>query len=542
MNHTLVRTRRVLAALTGAVALMGSAAVLPSPAHASLTQESIFQDDDLLVYAAPDAVANTLDELKRIGVDRLRVSVFWKLVAPASDERTKPDFDASDPGVYPAGAWDRYDTIVRLAAERGIGVLFNLTSPVPHWASGTPAREDIEATFEPDPREFGLFTTAVAKRYDGTYAPSGQGPLPRVEHWSIWNEPNQAGWLTPQWTGDPGAPDDMVEAAPRIYRDLVDAAWSALGVTGHGGDTVLVGETAPKGLDVRGETRSIKPARFIRMLYCLDTRMRPLQGPAAEVRGCPSGADAAQVFAERHPGLFKATGYAHHPYELTFSPARRAKDKEFFTIANTSALQSLLRRIYASYSQPIPGGGRDVPLYYTEFGYQTNPPDRTGVSRARQAQFLNHAEYLTARNRSIRSHAQFLMNDSGPPTELTFQTGLRTVDGKAKPAYSAYRLPLHLPSRRIKRGRSLRVFGLVRGATPGSSTRVDIQVRSRAKRAKWRRVKRVTVGRQRHYLDTRIRVRSSGSVRLIWRDQRNRVVRSRVAPYTVVKPKRRSSR
>ena len=85
---------------------------------------------------------------------------------------------------------------------------------------------------------------AVGTRYSGSYA-----GLPRVDYWSIWNEPNQAGWLTPQWSPDPRNAKSQVDAAPSIYRNLVANAWQALADTGHGtgSDTILIGETAPQG-------------------------------------------------------------------------------------------------------------------------------------------------------------------------------------------------------------------------------------------------------------------------------------------------------
>jgi hypothetical protein len=101
----------------------------------------------------------------------------------------------------------------------------------------------------------------------------------------------------------------------------MDQMYAALQATGHGKDTILIGETAPKGQErVTGPTRAIKPGRFIRQLYCLDDNLQFLQGTSAELRGCPVTDQAAKMIAE-HPALFRATGYAHHPYELTFAPA-----------------------------------------------------------------------------------------------------------------------------------------------------------------------------------------------------------------------------
>jgi hypothetical protein len=541
-----MRSRLASAFVSGLAAL----ALAPGAAVASSTQESTFQDDNQLVYAEPQAVGRTMDELKALGVDRLRISVFWAVVAPAPKEQTKPaGFDGADPAAYPAGAWDRYDTIVEYARARGLGVNFNVTSPAPAWATGSlPGRPDLDKNFDPSAAEFGAFVRAVGTRYSGTYDPpvtpaaapapapapgpaggllprhAGHGAIPRVDYWTVWNEPNQPGWLTPQWADDPRAGKGLVETAPRIYRALVDEMHAALAATGHGGDTFLIGETAPKGQEREvGPTRAIKPGRFIRQLYCLDDDLQVLKGTSAEVRGCPVG-DQAGRFAADHPGLFKASGYAHHPYELTFAPDVAPK-ADNYTTGNLGALSALLRRIHQRYGQKIPGGGRDVPLHLTEYGYQTDPPDPAGVSFAKQAAYLNQAEWLTARNPRVRTLTQFLLVDDKPtpgvanPIEAfggTFQSGLRTQSGKAKPALAAYALPIHLPARTVKRKRSLRVWGLVRAADNGTAPRVAVQQRGTAKGARFKTVKTVTASKARGYLSTTFKPLRSGAVRLVW--------------------------
>ena len=63
--------------------------------------------------------------------------------------------------------------------------------------------------------------TAGGRRYSGSYAlPAAAGVpavrLPRVNYWSIWNEPNQPGWLAPQC---------MIRVAPRFTTQGAHIEW-----------------------------------------------------------------------------------------------------------------------------------------------------------------------------------------------------------------------------------------------------------------------------------------------------------------------------
>jgi hypothetical protein len=410
--------------------------------------------------------------------------------------------------------------LIRGALARGILVNLNITSPIPRWAAGDPpaSRQDLQLNWGPNPEEFGKFVQAVSKRYSGTY----QG-LPRVDYWSIWNEPNQAGWLTPQWAPDPRKPSRRVESAPSVYRSLVANAWSALAATGHGTDTILVGETAPQGQQNRkGVTQSIDALRFIRRLYCLDDNLNLLKGTSAEIRACPQG-NPAQFVAE-NPGLFHATGFAHHPYDMLSPPARRAKPPDWVTMANLGDLSRELRRIYARYGQKTQTT-RGVPLYLTEYGFQTSP-DPIHISFSQQAAFLNEAEYIAARNPNVRALSQFLLVDDKPDPAFsvktqarlawrTFQSGLTLQSGKRKPAYRAYMTPLVVKTPRVRRGAGVQLFGMLRGAAPTALAKVSLQWRSRGGKG-WRTRRTITVGGPRHYFNTTVSVPGSGYVRLRW--------------------------
>ena len=497
-------------------------AAFPSFALASKTQESTFQDDPRLVYGDAATQDATLDTLRAFGVDRIRVSVFWKVLAPANDSVQRPNIDATDPASYQAKVWARYDHLIQAAQARGIHVNLNITSPVPRWAATQSPRADLQETFGPNAEEFGNFVRAVSTRYSGSY-----NGLPRVDYWSIWNEPNQAGWLTPQWSPDPRTSKRQVDAAPSLYRELVRSAWQALADTGHGTDTILIGETAPQGQGNRkGLSQSIDALKFVRLMYCLDKNLNVLKGAEAQVRGCPG--DIATFVAD-NPALFHASGYAHHPYALLTAPDRRARRSDWVAIADLRKLSRELSRIYQRYRQR-PQTRRGVPLYLTEYGYQTKPDPFVGgvVSFNRQAAWLNQAEYIAYKNPNVRAVNQFLLFDDAPTAGVnakknpglawrTFQSGLQLLSGKRKPAYKAYMTPLHLKQTRVRRGRTIGVFGMLRPAAPTATVRTQLQFRS-LRGKKWHRRKTITVRGPRHYFETRVRIRSSGYVRILWTD------------------------
>ncbi len=513
-------------------------AAFPTFALASKTQESTFQDDPMLVYGTTEQMTSTLDTLKAFGVDRVRVSVFWDIIAPATDQLQKPAFDATDPAQYPAEHWERYDALIQAAQARGLLVNLNFTSPVPRWASTESPRADLQATHNPNPEEFGNFVRAVGTRYNGSYA-----GLPRVDYWSIWNEPNQAGWLTPQWSPDPRNARSQIDAAPSIYRNLVASAWQALADTGHGtgSDTILIGETAPQGQGNRkGISQSIDALRFVRRLYCVDNNLNVLKGGQASLRNCPG--DVA-TFVANNPALFQATGYAHHPYALLSPPSRRSRSADWVSMADLRALSRELARIYQRYGQKTQSK-RGVPLYLTEYGYQTAPDPITRVSFNKQAAWINEAEYMAFKNPNVRAVNQFLLVDDAPVAGVdakkspglawrTFQSGLQSLAGKRKPSYKAYMTPIFVKQQRVRRGRSTGIFGMLRPADAAATVRTRIQFRARGG-SRWRTRKTVTVRGPRHYFETRVVVRASGYLRISWRNGA-RTLTSRAAAITATR-------
>ncbi len=303
----------------------------------------------MLVYGTAEQQYRTLDQLVALGADRIRVSVFWEIVAPDPKSRTKPaGFDARDPEAYPAGAWDRYDRLLRAAAQRGIAVNFNITSPAPLWATGDPGdREDLATVWAPSAQEFGEFVLAVGRRY------SGEVPgIPRVSYWSIWNEPNQGAWLAPQFV-DAGN-GTFVEASPKIYRAAgrrrAGRAGSLRPRRRHDPDR----RDGAQGQQRRGRlprdgAAALHPAPLLPRRQRAAPARRRRRGARLPARG-PGRADARRA---SRPLPHQRLGAP--PLRADALARARPTSREFFTTGNLRDLSSLMRRIYLRYGQPLPG-------------------------------------------------------------------------------------------------------------------------------------------------------------------------------------------
>ena len=464
-----------LTAICGALA---AALALAGPASAGTSQESIFQDDATLLGDDAAARERALDELQSLGVDTIRALVLWNRVAPDALSANRPQFDATDPAAYPHGNWARYDALVEGAQARGMNVLLTPTGPGPGWASDCRGDYSARRICKPKPDEYGAFVQALGRRY------------PTVTRWSLWNEPNQGGWLTPQYviTSRGATPE-----APHRYRRLVQSATAGLAASGHGGDQILLGETAPIGRTSGSvSTRSMAPVEFWRELACLDSRGRKLTGSNASTRGCTS------------PGRLGVTGAAHHPY--TRGAGQKPTDRggtNDISLATIGRLSLWLDR--GARAGRWPSG---LPIRATEYGLQTNPPDRqAGLSLSAQAQYLNQSDYMAWTNPRVRSVAQYELFDE---RDLgAFQTGLRFADGRAKPALDAYRLPVWA----FPRSGYTYVWGMVRPAR-GAAQPVTVEYYDARARA-WKRVRTTTVSGDARFVYLRTRARGK-YFRLVW--------------------------
>jgi hypothetical protein len=461
-----LRARTPVLLLAAACAAVGALAALAPAAGANGTQEAIFQDDLLLLYSGSQTRESTLDELQALGADTVRAFVSWNAIAPGATSTSRPSFDAANPGAYPAANWDRFDELVASTRRRGLGLLLTPTSPSPAWASQCAGSVQTRKTCSPDPAEFGRFVTALGARYSGGYADENGGALPRVSRWAVWNEPNVSIYLTPQYVRRGGV---LIPVAAARYRQLVYAAVAGLRRTGHGGDQIMAGETGPIGQTGGAPSRRpVATAQFFRTLFCISSRGGPLRSAAVGCSGryAPLGINAI----------------AHHPYIQGGSrpPTTPARFDEI-TIASPGRLKAIL-------AQAVRLGRlrAGLPIYYTEFAFQTDPPDDIlGVSLGLQAQYLAESLYKTYRDPRVRGLSQYLLRDD--PGLQGFQSGLRFVDGRPKPSHRDYPFPIFAE----RRGAFATVFGQLRVAPNGARIPVQVQVRLGG-RGQFRTVRTVT--------------------------------------------------
>src|SRR3954449_1356399 len=439
------------------VAAVACAAVAPTtPALAAPDQQSLIEDETLMLDSGPTAQAQALDEAKALGADVIRANVIWSRFAPSANSKKKPKgFDGKNPAAYPPGAFTMLDSFVAGAQARGLEVLLTATGPIPAWASKCKGSVATLRTCKPDSKLFGAFVRALGTRY------------PTVKKWSIWNEPNLRSWLSPQYETKGG---QAVQKSAYIYRQLATSAIAGLRATGHRADQIWMGETAPLGDDPSGcsAQRSLRvpkrcaskilktsPETFLRGVFCLNTRGKRLTGAEA---------------TDQHCGGYKklnVTAYAHHPYTRGGSrPPTSGVNAGEITINVATRLTRLLDN--AAKAKRIPS---KLPIEYTEHGWQTKPDLIFGVTDAQQAEYINQSDWIAYKNPRVHTVAQYkIVDDSNIPAG--FQMGLRLLSGAPKPAYQAYKLPIWVSGS----GANVTVYGQVRPADNGTPQTVDIQV------------------------------------------------------------------
>jgi hypothetical protein len=387
-----------------AAAVVAAGFVAGQVSASSKLQLGIF--DDPQVLGRPE---QTFPLLTQLNVRVIRVTLHWGGQIGVARERPANATDPSDP----AYDWFPYDRAVQEADAAGIKVLFSIVD-TPRWANGTRG-VNRPPTRMSDLRDFAY---AAAKRYSGGYTPQDPAsdpgttttaaePLPAVRLWLAWNEPNNPVFLNPQYVKKKGK---WVANSPAVYAKICQSIFTGVHLTVLAGEKVACGATDPRG---NNNPKS----------------KRPSIGPIPFLRGL------------KKAGLKRFDAYAHHPYYSNRSetPAtkpktnrgKRGKIAPPVILGNISDLTKVLKQLY--------GNKR---LWLTEYGYQTNPPDRHfGVSYAKQAAYLKQAVAIARKNPSIDMLIWFLLRDE--QAIGGWQSGLMTAALKPKPAFNAFKTVKH---------------------------------------------------------------------------------------------------
>jgi hypothetical protein len=504
-----VRLRRFAGLAAVAVALLS-----PAAAHASRSQLTMMEDSTQLLTQGPDARNFALDQFKALDADIVKVRVEWRDIAPDPTSRRKPSgFDATDPAAYPAGAWDQLDAAVQGIVARGMRPFLMVGPPAPEWATTGQTKKYI-GVWKVDPTEYGQFVRAIGRRYSGV----NEG-LPRVSMWSVWNEPNHPQFIQPLSEKIHGK---YVPTAADQYRRLYTAATTAFAASGHAADTVLFGEVLPIGQRKLGTLDTISPLLWLREFFCVDSAYKPFRGSAAAARGCTP-----------FPKIV-TSGFAMHPYTKPVGPRFHLPNPDDATIGQIGRVEAALNRIAKTRRVR-----KNLGIYSTEFGIQTDPPDCVGFGAPidKQAEILNEAEYDSYVQPRVKTYSQYLLIDD--PILTNFEPGSNERYGRyqngllwgqnavrcaspgvhfayatpKEPTYDAFRTPIYV--RKLAKG--VQVFGRARpkGRTPQA---IDI-LHNR------RRVATVTA---RGYFLKTLRAAPSGKWQLRWTDGTQTYV-SRVA-------------
>lgn len=189
----------------------------------------------------------------------------------------------------------------------------------------------------------------------------------------------------------------------------------------------------------------VSPKLYVRRLLTPAYRLLHLANPANQVAGGvtsprkpPSGMSPLAFMQGLHRYHAKLDAYAHNPY-----PGSR-KETPFFDPCTWCRTLTMARlpEIRADVTKYF----GDVPLWLTEYGYQTDPPDPLfGVSPALQATYESEAALRVWQQPGVTVLIHFLIRDE--PALGGWQSGFFTVRGKAKPAFRSFALPLAQISR-----------------------------------------------------------------------------------------------
>jgi hypothetical protein len=301
------------------------------------------------------------------GATIMRLLVQWNVAA------ARRPADASDP-FDPAYNLSDVDEAVQTAQEQDEEVMLTI-SGTPSWANGGKTPNAMPTRLS----DLTTFARALASRYSGRY----QG-YPYVRFWSVWNEPNLTRFLTPQFNAAGKS------VAPANYAKLYAAAYAGI-KAGNPLAKIAMGETSARGSD--------RP-----------TGIRPDHSPGR----------FAELVAKANPTL-KFDAWAHHPYPS--NPNDKPTQLVKWPNVSLMSLPRFEQNLNTWFHRKL------TPIWITEYGHQTRPPDSLGIPWSTQSQYVAQAIKVAKSFPFVGMFIWFVyQDDPGQPWE----SGLYTQGGVPK--------------------------------------------------------------------------------------------------------------
>lgn len=426
--------RSAVAMLAAAAVLIGLAAGAESATARPMTTGITNLGSD-----APLAFERT----RAAGARMVRIPLPWGAVAPAS---TPAGFSAADQA-DPRYEWSAIDAAVGGAVGAGLVPILQIDG-APRWAQRCASPDTLPgAVCDPDPEALRVFAAAAASRYSGALP-----GIPRVRHWQALNEPNLSIYFFPQFD------TAMRPLSPGLYRRLLNAFYAGVKSVNRA-NLVIAAGLGP----IERRPWTIGPMRFTRDLLCMRSNRKPRPG------NCEGGV--------------RFDIFAIQPY-TTGGPTHKGKANDV-QIGDLGKLRALLRA--AESAKRIKGAKRRVPLWITEFSWDSKPPDPGGLPMKTLVRWTAEAMH-GAWSAGVGNFFWFSLNDEARdgsrPFNETLESGLyfrgATLDqDRPKPVLAAFRFPFVAYS---AKGSRLSFWGRTPTSRPG---RVKIQIQ-RGK--KWRTI------------------------------------------------------
>lgn len=302
----------------------------------------------------------------------IRVIANWSQIAP---EKPAAPGNSADPAYH----FEGLDDLVWQAELRNMRVLLTIWG-TPKWASASG-----KPNAAPGPAVLGSFCSAMASRY------SGRGAQPFVGLYSVWNEPNLDQFLSPQFSSK-GA-----DLGPKLYAGMARSCVGAI-KRANPSAQVAIGDTSPRGSDKPRTVvqASHSPGRFVQLAAPL-------------LRGV------------------RFDAWAHHPYADGF---RGGPTSHFrwpnVGIGDLGSFELALRKDFRR---------REVPLWVTEFAYQTAPEHPGALSYGRQASYLGRSIEAAAAVPDVQMFVWYIFGDT---PGARWQSGLIAKSGAPKPSLAVF--------------------------------------------------------------------------------------------------------